>query len=108
MDSKINLDLLTIEVLDNDMFKLTDMYADFTIKDKFPYIDTEKGGTEDYKLIGYKTENGFHYVKVNRLLVTNDKMDLPIKRGKSVWGWSHGEGEKKFRLSWSIERCCYD
>ena len=30
------------------------MYADFTIKDKFPYIDTEKGGTEDYKLIGYK------------------------------------------------------
>jgi len=61
MDSKINLDLLSknfinlaIEVLDNDMFKLTDMFADFSLKDKLPYIDTEQGGTEDYKLIGYK------------------------------------------------------
>jgi hypothetical protein len=40
MDNKINLELLTIEVLDNDMFKLTDMFADFSLKDKFPYIDT--------------------------------------------------------------------
>jgi hypothetical protein len=49
MDNKIYLDLLTIEVLDNDIFKLTDMFTDFIIKDKFPYIDTEKEGTEDYK-----------------------------------------------------------
>jgi hypothetical protein len=47
MDNKINLELLSyfyfilaIEVLDNDMFKLTDMFADFSLKDKFPYIDT--------------------------------------------------------------------
>jgi hypothetical protein len=63
MDNKIYLDLLSyfyfilaIEVLDNDIFKLTDMFTDFIIKDKFPYIDTEKEGTEDYKLLGYKVK----------------------------------------------------
>jgi hypothetical protein len=43
------------------MFKLTDMFADFSLKDKFPYIDTQKGGTEDYKLIGYKVTIKYNY-----------------------------------------------
>jgi hypothetical protein len=56
-------------------------------------LDTELGGTNDILAYGGKEEGGTTTLEFKRLLITNDKFDIPVTNGVNKIIWAFGAND---------------